>query len=112
MDPAYEYAEALTHRISIGEKTTQKTFPRRDQFAPELVYFSECVMRGEEPEPSGWEGLADVRVIRALYRAADTGVPVALEPFDKRDRPDLSQELRKPPVRKPALVNAEEPHPD
>ena len=112
MDPAYEYAAALTHRISIGEKTTQKTFPRRDQFAPELVYFSECVMRGEEPEPSGWEGLADVRVIRALYRAADTGVPVALEPFDKRDRPDLSQELRKPPVRKPALVNAEEPHPD
>jgi len=109
MDPAFEYAEALTHRVTIKGKTREQTFPKRDQFAPELVYFSDCIMSGEDPEPSGWEGLADVRVIRALYESADTGRPVRLPPFDKRARPSLDQEIRKPPVSKPDTVNVEEP---
>jgi len=109
MDPAYEYAEPLTHRVTIGGRSREKTFPKRDQFAPELVYFSECIMTGEDPEPSGWEGLADVRVIRALYASADTGEPVRLAPFDKRDRPGIDQEIRKPAVQKPRLVKVEEP---
>jgi glucose-fructose oxidoreductase len=109
MDPAYEYAEALSHRITIGEKTTQRKFARRDQFAPELLYFSECIMTGEDPEPSGWEGLADVRIIRALYQSADRGEPVALAPFDQRERPTLEQEIRRPPVQKPELVRTSAP---
>ncbi len=110
MDPAYEYAEALTHRVTIGGRSREKTFARRDQFAPELIYFSECVMSGEEPEPSGWEGLADVRIIRALYESADRGgEPVGLAPFDKRERPTLEQEIRRPPVRKPQLVKTSAP---
>ena len=104
MDPAYEYAEALSHRVTIGGTTRERTFPKRDQFAPELIYFSECIITGEEPEPSGWEGLADVRIIRALYESADRGGPVPLAPFDKRERPTLDQEIRRPTVRKPDLV--------
>jgi predicted dehydrogenase len=109
MDPAYEYAEELVQRVTINGKTRQQKFPKRDQFAPELVSFSECILTGAAPEPSGWEGLADVRVIRALYRSADTGQPVSLEPFEKQDRPSLDQELTRPPVRKPELVNTESP---
>lgn len=109
MDPAYEYVEALTHKLTIDGRTRETKFPKRDQFAPELVYFSECVMTGEDPEPSGREGLADIRIIRALYESADTGRPVKLEPFDKHDRPTLEQEIRKPPVKKPKLVNTESP---
>ena len=104
MDPAYEYAEALTHRLTIDGKTRERKFPKRDQFAPELLYFSGCIMTGEEPEPSGREGLADVRIIRALYQSADRGEPVRLAPFDKRDRPTLDQEIRRPAVQKPELV--------
>jgi glucose-fructose oxidoreductase len=104
MDPAYEYAEALTHRLTIDGKTRERKFPKRDQFAPELLYFSGCIMTGEEPEPSGREGLADVRIIRALYQSADRGEPVRLPPFDKRDRPTLDQEIRRPAVQKPELV--------
>jgi hypothetical protein len=48
-----------------------------------------------------------VRVVRALYRSTDSGQPVTLEPFSKDDRPSLEQELRRPPVRKPELVNTE-----
>jgi glucose-fructose oxidoreductase len=109
MNPAYEYAEALKQRVTINGRTRERTFPKRDQFAPELVSFSECILTGATPEPSGWEGLADVRVIRALYRSADTGQPVSLGPFSKEDRPSLDQELRRPAVRKPELVNTESP---
>ena len=109
LDPAFEYAEALSHRVTIKGKTREQTFPKRDQFAPELVYFSECIRTGEDPEPSGWEGLADVRIIRALYESADTGAPVSLPAFDKRERPSLAQEMRKPAVAKPQTVNVEQP---
>ena len=109
MEPAYEYAGELVQRITINGKTRQRTFPKRDQFAPELIYFSDCILTGETPEPSGWEGLADVRVIRALYRSADTGAPVTLDPFEKDERPTLDQVITRPGVRKPQLVNTEAP---
>jgi len=109
MDPAYEYAEELVQRVTINGRTRERRFPKRDQFAPELVSFSECILTGAAPEPSGWEGLADVRVIRALYQSADTGQPVSLEPFEKQDRPSLDQQITRPAVRKPELVNTEAP---
>jgi predicted dehydrogenase len=109
MDPAYEYAAELKQRLTIDGRTRERTFPKRDQFAPELISFSECILTGAAPEPSGWEGLADVRVIRALYRSSDTGQPVTLEPFSKEDRPGLEQELHRPPVNKSQLVNTESP---
>jgi len=109
MDPAYEYAGELEQKVTVDGRTRSKTFGKRDQFAPELISFSESILNGNAPEPSGWEGLADVRIIRALYRAADTGQPVTLEPFSKDDRPSLEQELRRPPVSKPELVNTESP---
>jgi predicted dehydrogenase len=109
MDPAYEYAGELKQRVTIKGRTTERTFPKRDQFAPELLSFSDCILTGSSPEPSGIEGLADVRVVRALYRSADTGQPVALEPFSKDDRPSMKQEIRRPAVKKPQLVHTEAP---
>ena len=109
MEPAYEYAEPLKQRVTINGRTRQRTFAKRDQFAPELISFSECILTGAAPEPSGQEGLADVRVIRALYRSADSGQPVTLAPFSKEDRPSLDQEIRRPAVTKPRLVNTESP---
>jgi predicted dehydrogenase len=109
MDPAYEYADELKQRLTVDGRTRERSFPKRDQFAPELIHFSDCILTGATPEPSGYEGLADVRVIRAIYRSADSGQPVGLEPFDKHDRASLDQEIRRPPVRKPELVNTEAP---
>jgi glucose-fructose oxidoreductase len=110
VDPAFEYAEALHVETTVGEATDEREYPKRDQFAPELVHFSECVLTGREPEPSGEEGLADVRVIEALRRSAREGRSIALPPFERRRRPRPGQEMRKPPVRKPELVNVKEPH--
>jgi predicted dehydrogenase len=109
LDPAYEYAGALRHQLTIDGESRERRFAKRDQFAPELLYFSDCVLKNHDPEPSGTEGLADVRAIRALYRAAETGQPVELPPFEKRERPSLEQEIRRPPIEKPAVVHAQAP---
>ena len=109
VEPAYEYAQALRHRLTLGGETRERRFARRDQFAPELLYFSDCILQNRQPEPGADEGLADVRIIRALYRSAETGRPVELPPFEKRERPSLEQEIRRPPVEKPEVINAAPP---
>ncbi len=109
VEPGFEFAQESNHRLTIGGRTRRKKFPKRDQIAAELLYFSDCILRNREPEPSGREGLADVRVIRALYRSAATGRAVTLEPFDKRSRPTLQQEIHRPPLGKQKLVRTARP---
>lgn len=109
-EPAYEYAADLKHVLTIGGRKRERVFPLRDQFAPELVYFSDCILDRAEPEPSGLEGLADVRVIEAIYRSAREGHPVILEPFERARRPGRALEMRRPPVKEPPLVHAVVPH--
>jgi glucose-fructose oxidoreductase len=109
MDPAYEYAGELKQRIIIGGRTREKTFAKRDQFAPELIHFSDCIRKGREPEPDGLEGLADVRIVRALYESAAAGRPVRLPAFEKERRPGPELEIHRPPVSKPEMVNVESP---
>jgi predicted dehydrogenase len=107
MEPAYEYQEGLTLRVRAGGRTRTQRFRKRDQFAPELLHFSDCILEDREPEPSGIEGLIDVHVIRALYESARTGTPIAIAPVTKQRRPGPELEMRKPPVRKPSMVHAE-----
>lgn len=104
VDPAYEYAEGLSYELTVNGRTTRKRLGKRDQFAPELLYFSDCIQRNREPEPSGDEGLQDVRVVEALYRSARTGKAVRLPPLGRTKRPTGRQRIRRPGVRKPALV--------
>jgi len=111
LEPAYEYADKLAHFLTLGGKTKKEVFAKRDQFAPELVYFSNCIQRDCDPEPSGFEGLADVRIIEALYRSAAEGAPVQLRPLSKSRRPGAHQDIQKPPVKEePELVHATRPH--
>ena len=98
VDPAYEYVMALRHQLTMSDKTFSRTFGKRDQFAPELLYFSDCIIKDREPEPSGRDGLADVRVIESLYRSAAVGKPIKLSIKAPRKRPTLKQEIRRSPV--------------
>ena len=109
LEPAFEYAAPLRYRLTVGDEVRERRFAKRDQFAPELLYFSDCILQGHDPEPSAQEGLADVRIVRALYLSAQTGRPVALEPFAKLERPSMEQEIRRPPIEKPSVVRAEAP---
>jgi glucose-fructose oxidoreductase len=107
VDPAYEYAEGLAYELTIDGKTTRKRIGTRDQFAPELLYFSDCVLNDREPEPSGQEGLQDVRIVQALYASADVGKPVAIAPAAPDRRPTGRQRISIRPVRKPRLVKVQ-----
>jgi glucose-fructose oxidoreductase len=106
MDNAYEYAEPIRQEVVIGEKRRRRRFAKRDQFAAELLYFSECIQKNRDPEPSGREGLADVRIIRALHESVRTGRPVQLALSDERRRPTLAQEIHRPPAGEPEIIGA------
>jgi predicted dehydrogenase len=107
MDPAYEYAEGLGYELKVGARAQKKKFGKSDQFAPELLYFSDCVLKDRDPEPSGEEGLADVRIIEGMLRSIDSGRWESLETSQRKRRPSLAQEIRRPAVRRePKLVDA------
>jgi len=106
LDNAYEYVEPVEMQITIGDRKQARTFATRDQFAPELIYFSNCILQDKQPEPSGEEGRADVRIIEALYKSAEIRKPVNLTPLSKTKRPSLRQEIRRRPVPKPELIHA------
>jgi glucose-fructose oxidoreductase len=108
-DPAYDYSKDLRLRTSIGDDSSETIFPVRDQFGPEILYFSDCILNDREPEPSGEEGLIDVQIIRAAYRASDLGRPVPIEAAHRKRRPEPAQEIDCPALKKPDLVNARMP---
>jgi predicted dehydrogenase len=108
-EPAYDYSKALRHQVTIGNRMRSKTFRKRDQFAAEVIYFSDCILRNKRPEPSGWEGLADVRIVRAIYESAQTGRPVELPETPEKRRPDLKQEIHRPAHGKPDTVRVAPP---
>jgi glucose-fructose oxidoreductase len=110
LEPAFSYHDELTHYLTKDGKTTKKKFRKRDQFAVEIDKFSECVLNEKEPEASGEEGLADVRIIEAIYESAMTGRSIELEFFHKRKRPSMAQEDERPPVKKREPIHAESPH--
>jgi glucose-fructose oxidoreductase len=109
VDPAYEYAEGLEYELTVNGKTTRKRLGRRDQFAPELLYFSDCILKNRMPEPSGEEGQQDVRIVQALYESARTGKAVDIPPFEPSKRPNLRQRIERPPVKEPDLVRVKSP---
>ncbi|MFU8807258.1 MAG: Gfo/Idh/MocA family protein [Bradymonadaceae bacterium] len=112
MDPAYRYATNLRYEIESEGESREKTFPKRDQFGPQLVYFSNCIIQDERPEPDGYEGLADVRIVQAVYESAETGRPIMLESVKQPKRPDISQKITRPGFEKPEEIKASSPKED
>ena len=56
----------------------------------ELVYFSDCILSDRQPEPSGEEGMQDVRIVRAFYRSAQTGRSIAIPQFEEAKQADVA----------------------
>jgi predicted dehydrogenase len=105
LENAYEYAEGSELEVVLESgRRRRKAYPVRDQFAPELLYFSDCVLKDRRPEPDGREGLIDVRIIEALRESARTGRPVRTALARRHRRPTLRQEIRRPKPGKAPLV--------
>ncbi len=107
---AYDYSEPVALELTTEGRTRRKTYGMRDQFGPEVIYFSDCILHNHEPEPSGIEGLRDVHIIRSLYESAQTGVAVKLQQIQRQRHPSLRQEIyRSRKIKNPRLVNVEAP---
>ena len=106
VEPAYEYVDSITVRQRIGERTRSRQFGKRDQFAAELKYFSRCILDDRVPEPTGEEGLADVKIIEAMHRSIRNGRWVDIKLPVRERKPSMRQSIQRPPVpREPKLVD-------
>ena len=109
LESAYEYSVGMKQITRIDGRMKTRRYPVHDQFAPQLRYFSSCILRDRQPEPSGQEGMIDVTIIEALDRSARTGQPVKVRALSKRTRSSLKQMKRIPPPRVPPQVHAPSP---
>jgi glucose-fructose oxidoreductase len=109
VEPAFQLNETLRHRLTVDGETSEEAFEKRDQVAPEILHFSRSILEGVPPEPSGREGLADVRIIQAVYRSAREGRAIRLEPVAEERYPEPDQEAYRPAAEEQELVNTEAP---
>ncbi len=109
MDPAFTWHGEIEQTVSQDEKSKTKTFKHRDQIAAEIIYFCDCIRKKKEPEPSGEEGLLDVRVIDALRRSYLEHRTIKLRPLAKKRRPHRGQSIKRRPAKKPKPIKAPSP---
>jgi glucose-fructose oxidoreductase len=107
LDNAYEYATEMRMTVAGAHGAKHRAFPQRDQVAAEIEYFARCIRDDTEPEPSGWEGLEDVRILQAIQSSARFGRSVPIDPIRRPRRPDLGQELQIPAHERPRLVDVQ-----
>ena len=79
LEPATSYeGQSMTIRKE-GKTEPRVLAPSKSQFAGQLDHLSECVLADRQPIVAGEEGLADMRVIEAIYRSAREGRTVRLD---------------------------------
>ena len=112
LERAYDYAtDREMDFLKDGKRSNKKIYPKRDQFAAELDYFSQCVLEDKIPEPSAFEGRADVRVIESILKSLKSSAPVKLPPSNGVSYPNPELVDNKPPVaRKPKTIHVKDSH--
>jgi predicted dehydrogenase len=106
LDPAFDYTNELKYILAQPEHQEQHVKPMVDQFAPEILHFSKCILEDLQPRPCGYEGLADIKVIEAIIESCKTGKAVELDfkLHQRTSEPDLTMVKDIPPAAKPPLV--------
>lgn len=66
--PAYNY-----RGIKGSTNNGELVFPKINQQAAQMDDFSKCILDGTESDASGEEGLKDLKVIEAIYKAVESG---------------------------------------
>lgn len=112
LENAYDYSLPMKLSFTKDEKTTVKKYSKHDQFAAEIIYFSNCILNNTVPEPSLKEGLIDLQIIRAIQRSVETGETVQVQTAIKTERPELRQKISKPGISEPETVNVVSPSMD
>lgn len=113
VEQAFEMVGAKRLVIEEGgnKNPVKRRFGNRDQFAPLLLEFSDAIKKGRDPFPDGEEGIADIRVIEAIYRSIANASPAKVERGGGETGDALAKRrgMKVPPHPKPELVRAEGP---
>ena len=67
--PAFAFEEERRLSGKIVGQWFEETFAPIDEFALELDDFASCIREGRKPEPDGEQGLRDLIIIDAIYKA-------------------------------------------
>ncbi|HEV8586808.1 MAG TPA: Gfo/Idh/MocA family oxidoreductase [Methylomirabilota bacterium] len=92
---AYDPFAPAALEVVRGGRREAMTFEPFDAVAAELAYFSNAILKDVAPEPSGLDGLTDVRIVEAIYRSARDGRPVTLPRIARVEAPPAAHDLRK-----------------
>jgi len=92
---AYAHDARMILRRVRKSQVDEETFEPVDQFAAMIGYFSNCVLSDSPPEPSGYDGLQDVRLVEAIYRSARDGRPVTLPRMVRVESASAESDLRR-----------------
>jgi predicted dehydrogenase len=76
--PAFAFEEERRISGKIAGKWFSRKYNPLDEFALELDYFAKCIREKQNPEPDGEQGLRDLIIMQAIYRAAKEGHPVKI----------------------------------
>ncbi|HSY40609.1 MAG TPA: Gfo/Idh/MocA family oxidoreductase [Polyangia bacterium] len=108
LSPAFNMSD-LVLEVEVDGKTKQRRFKKRDQVAPELDEFAACIREDRDPEPSGREGLADLRVIEAIEASARNRGRVEVSRVFPERRPSIRQARRRPAHGRAETINVRGP---
>ncbi len=88
LDPAFGYdnlALQVGRKAGQAESLDTRRFPPTNQFALEMDHFAEAIRANRVPRTPGEEGLQDMKLIEAIYQAAEAGHPITLPTVAGRD---------------------------
>ena len=77
LDPATDYYVRNLY-VKQGDAQRQIVIPQANQFAEMLDEMATAVREDRDPKTPGAEGLRDIRILQAIYRAAETGEAVRI----------------------------------
>lgn len=95
-EPCFGFGPDTGIEYTLTKSGTSESFAHDpvEQFGGQTQYFVDCLRNGVAPEPSGEEGVLDVRVNAAVLESLETGAPVSLEPR-RRERVVTSEQVRR-----------------
>lgn len=70
----------ISHRDGAAEASEERKLTARNQFALELDHMAACIRTDRKPRTPGEEGVQDHKLMEAIYRSAETGAAVTVEP--------------------------------
>ena len=66
MEPAYGYS-GLKIQTSRADMKEIADLPQVNHFAMEMDHLSQCVIDNKQPDTPGEEGLADMKIVEAVW---------------------------------------------